>query len=60
MHCHNADQTFCVREGECTMHFPDGEKPCSDPGTSGPAFAGKRLERNAVIERLNDLNRLQY
>ena len=26
MHCHNADQTFYVIEGECTMHFPDGGK----------------------------------
>jgi mannose-6-phosphate isomerase-like protein (cupin superfamily) len=24
MHCHNADQTLYVIEGECTMHFPDG------------------------------------
>jgi mannose-6-phosphate isomerase-like protein (cupin superfamily) len=24
MHCHNADQTFYVIDGECTMHFPDG------------------------------------
>ena len=22
MHCHNADQTFYVIDGECTMHFP--------------------------------------
>src|SRR2546423_1300991 len=26
MHCHNADQTFYVIDGECTMHFPDGGK----------------------------------
>ena len=26
MHCHNADQTFYVIEGECTMHFPDGRE----------------------------------
>jgi mannose-6-phosphate isomerase-like protein (cupin superfamily) len=26
MHCHNADQTFDVIDGECTMHFPDGGK----------------------------------
>ena len=26
MHCHNADQTFVVLEGECTMSFPDGGK----------------------------------
>ncbi len=24
MHCHNADETFYVVEGECTMGFPDG------------------------------------
>ena len=24
MHCHNADQTFVVLDGECTMSFPDG------------------------------------
>ncbi len=24
MHCHYADQTFYVIEGECTMRFPDG------------------------------------
>ena len=32
MHCHNADQTFCVLEGECTMHFPDGGKAVLGPG----------------------------
>ena len=32
MHCHNADQTFCVLEGECTMHFPDGGKAVLRPG----------------------------
>ena len=26
MHCHNADQTFVVLDGECTMTFPDGGK----------------------------------
>ena len=26
MHCHNADQTFVVLQGECTMSFPDGGK----------------------------------
>jgi mannose-6-phosphate isomerase-like protein (cupin superfamily) len=26
MHCHNADQTFVVLDGECTMSFPDGGK----------------------------------
>ena len=32
MHCHNADQTFYVIEGECTMHFPDGGKAVMTPG----------------------------
>src|SRR3954447_13501626 len=32
MHCHNADQTFCVLEGECTMNFPDGGKAVLTPG----------------------------
>ena len=25
MHCHSRDETFFCTEGECTMHFPDGE-----------------------------------
>ena len=32
MHCHNADQTFYVIDGECTMHFPDGGKVVMTPG----------------------------
>ncbi len=32
MHCHNADQTFIVIEGECTMTFPDGNKKLLKPG----------------------------
>lgn len=32
MHCHNADQTFYVIDGECTMHFPDGGKAVMTPG----------------------------
>lgn len=32
MHCHNADGTFCVIEGECTMHFPDGGQVVLKPG----------------------------
>src|SRR5512143_3705796 len=32
MHCHNADQTFYVIDGECTMHFPDGGKAVLTPG----------------------------
>ena len=32
LHCHNADQTFYVIDGECTMHFPDGGKTVLAPG----------------------------
>lgn len=32
MHCHNADQTFYMIEGECTMHFPDGSKKVLSQG----------------------------
>jgi quercetin dioxygenase-like cupin family protein len=32
MHCHNADQTFYVIDGECTMRFPDGGKAVLKPG----------------------------
>jgi len=32
MHCHNADQTFYVIEGECTMTFPDGNEKVLAPG----------------------------
>ena len=32
LHCHNADQTFFVIDGECTMHFPDGGKAVMTPG----------------------------
>jgi len=32
MHCHNADQSFYVMDGECTMHFPDGGKEVMTPG----------------------------
>ena len=32
MHCHNADQTFYVIDGECTLHFPDGGKAVMKPG----------------------------
>ncbi|MEX0828341.1 MAG: cupin domain-containing protein, partial [Haliea sp.] len=26
MHCHDQDQTFFCLEGECSLHYPDGEK----------------------------------
>jgi uncharacterized cupin superfamily protein len=32
MHCHNADQTFYVIDGECTMRFPDGGEAVLKPG----------------------------
>ena len=32
MHCHNADQSWCMIEGECTIHFPDGGKSVLKPG----------------------------
>ena len=32
MHCHNADESFAVIEGECTMYFPDGTKEVMRPG----------------------------
>lgn len=32
IHCHNADQTFAVIEGACTMRFPDGGEAVLTPG----------------------------
>ena len=40
MHCHNADQTFYVIEGECTMHFPDGGKAVLKPGMAALITGG--------------------
>lgn len=40
MHCHNADQTFYVIEGECTMHFPDGGKSVLKPGMAALITGG--------------------
>ncbi len=40
MHCHNADQTFYVIEGECTMHFPDGGKAVMKPGMAATIHGG--------------------
>jgi len=40
MHCHNADQTFFVIEGECTMHFPDGGKSVLNPGMAALITGG--------------------
>lgn len=46
MHCHNADQTFYVIEGQCTMHFPDGSKTVMKPGMVALIHGGSfyRLE----------------
>ena len=40
MHCHNADQTFIVIEGECTMTFPDGNKKLLTPGMAAMITGG--------------------
>jgi uncharacterized cupin superfamily protein len=40
MHCHNADQTFYVINGECTMHFPDGGKAVLTPGMAATITGG--------------------
>jgi len=40
MHCHNADQSFYVIEGECTMHFPDGGKAVMSPGMAALITGG--------------------
>jgi mannose-6-phosphate isomerase-like protein (cupin superfamily) len=40
MHCHNADQTFYVIEGECTMSFPDGGKVTVTPGQAALITGG--------------------
>jgi mannose-6-phosphate isomerase-like protein (cupin superfamily) len=50
MHCHNADQTFYVIEGECTMHFPDGGKAVLKPGMAALITGGSfyRLENSGA------------
>ncbi len=40
MHCHNADQTFIVLDGECTMSFPDGGKVTLKPGQAALITGG--------------------
>jgi mannose-6-phosphate isomerase-like protein (cupin superfamily) len=40
MHCHNADQTFVVLQGECTMSFPDGGKTTLKPGQAALITGG--------------------
>jgi mannose-6-phosphate isomerase-like protein (cupin superfamily) len=51
MHCHNADQTFTVLEGECTMHFPDGGKAVMKPGMVATIQGGSfyQLENTGQI-----------
>ena len=50
MHCHNADQTFYVIEGECTMSFPDGGKAVLKPGMAALITGGSfyRLENSGA------------
>jgi uncharacterized cupin superfamily protein len=43
MHCHNADQTFVVLDGECTMSFPDGGKVTLKPGQAALITGGSLL-----------------
>lgn len=40
MHCTNEDQNFYVIEGECTMHFPGGDKAVMKPGMIALIHAG--------------------
>jgi len=40
MHCHNADQTFYVIAGECTMRFPDGGHVVLRPGQAALITGG--------------------
>ena len=50
MHCHNADQTFYVIDGECTMSFPDGGKTVLKPGMAALITGGSfyRLENTGA------------
>jgi len=50
MHCHNADQTFYVIDGECTMHFPDGGKSVLKPGMAALITGGSfyQLENSGL------------
>ena len=50
MHCHNADQTFYVIEGECTMRFPDGGSAVLKPGMAALITGGSsyQLENTAT------------
>src|SRR5256712_9457357 len=50
LHCHNADQTFYVIEGECTMSFPDGGKAVLKPGMAALITGGSfyQLENTGI------------
>ncbi len=40
MHCHNADQTFYVIDGECTMRFPNDGEAVLKPGKAALITGG--------------------
>src|SRR2546426_9703024 len=50
MHCHNADQTFYVIDGECTMRFPDGGEAVLKPGQAALITGGSlyRVENTGL------------
>ena len=51
MHCHNADQTFYMIDGECTMSFPDGSESVLTPGMAALITGGSfyKLENRASV-----------
>ena len=51
MHCHNADQTFYVIDGECTMHFPDGGKAVLKPGMAATITGGSFYQLENATDR---------
>ena len=59
MHCHNADQTFYVVEGECTMSFPDGGKAVLKPGMAALITGGSfyKLENSGAAPMIMMGNR---
>jgi mannose-6-phosphate isomerase-like protein (cupin superfamily) len=51
-HCHNADQTLYVIDGECTMRFPDGREVVLKPGQAAMITGGSFYQlENARSER---------
>jgi uncharacterized cupin superfamily protein len=55
MHCHNADQTFYVIKGECTMHFPDGAKAVMKPGMAATITGDLSTSwKTAVMAQIHD------